>query len=216
MHQKINEMPKTWPIARKGSKYIAMSNHDKYRSVPLLFIIRDMLKLAKNRKEVKYMLLNSEIKVNNKIRKDEKFPINVLDVITLEKIKKNYRLEIVNKKFKLNEIAEKDKEEKIIKIIGKRLLAKNKVQANLEYGNNFLIKDNFSIGDSVILDTKQNKIKQILQLKEGAKVEIVSGKHAGEKGKLKKIIALEKGKKYDIELKDKIVSLPMKTIIVIK
>lgn len=208
-------MPKEWPIARKGTKFIANASHSKNSSIPLVFILRDILSIAKTVKEAKYFVLRGNVKINNKIRRDVKFPVQVFDVVSLEKINKNYRLEIVNKKFVLKEISGKDVEKKIVKISGKVLLSGNKVQLNLEDGQNFLYKSKFSVGDSVVLDTKKDTIEKILPLKPGAKVEIIAGKHAGKKGELKEIIVLEKVKQYVVKFEEKEVGLPLKTILVI-
>lgn len=216
MHQKRNKMPRTWPLPRKGRKYIAIASHDKKDGLPLLFILRDILKIAKTRKEVRYMTLNGDVKVNNRVRKDETFPLKVFDVLMLEKAKKNYRLEIVNKKFTLKEISAKEADKKIVKIIGKKIVKKKLIQMNLEDGQNLITKEKFSLGDSAVLDTKNNKILSILPLKEGANVEIIGGKHAGEKGKLKGFEELVRGKNYIIKLEDREVSLPLKTLLVIE
>lgn len=162
------------------------------------------------------MTLNGQVKVNGRERKDEDFPVQVLDVVNLEKAKLNYRLEIVNKKFSLKEISAKDAEKKIVKISGKKILAKNVIQMNLDDGQNFVSKDKFSVGDSALLNTKTNKIEKILPLKEGANVEIVMGKHAGEKGKLVAFEELIRGRNYKIKLEKREVSLPFKTILVIE
>jgi len=215
MHQKRNKMPILWPIRRKGTKYIAIASHAKTKSIPVLFILRDMLGLVQTRKEAKYLVLNRNVKINNKIRKDEKFPVQFFDTLSLEKTKKNYRLEIANKKYKLKEISESEAGKKIVKIIGKKIIGKNKVQMNLEDGQNFLMKEKFALGGSALVDTRQNKIEKILELKTGAKLLVISGKHLGESGKLKEIIAFEREKKYKIQLKDKEVILPGKTFLVI-
>ena len=63
---------------------------------------------------------------------------------------------------------------------------------------------------------RRNKINKILSLKKGAKVEIVIGKHAGQKGEIVDFEKLKRGKDYSIKLENgKIVSLPYKTILVI-
>jgi len=216
MHQKRSKMPKTWPIPRKGSKYLAVASHAKTKGIPLLFVLRDILKIAKTRKEARYFVLRGDVKVNNKIRKDETFPIQVFDVVSLDKINKNYRLNIINKKFNLEEVSDKDAEKKIVKISGKKILGENRVQMNLNDGQNFLIKDKFNVNDSALINTKENKVEKILTLKKGAKIEIISGKHVGEKGKLKDIESLGKQRMYHIQLKDKDVKLPLKTILVIE
>ena len=159
MHLTRNEMPKTWPIERKGTKYLAVASHDKARAIPLVFVLRDMLKLVKTNKEAKYFVLNKNVSINNKIRVNEKFPIRVYDSISFEKTGKNYRLVIENKKLSLKEISEKEAEKKIVKVIGKKVLEKGKIQINLDDGHNFLSKEKVSVGDSVLLNTKEMKIE---------------------------------------------------------
>jgi small subunit ribosomal protein S4e len=206
----------TWSIPRKGSKYLTIASHEKSKSIPLVFILRDMLKIAKTKKEARHLLLNGELKVNNKIRRKESFPIQVFDVISLEKLGKNYKLEIVNKKFTLKEISNKEAEKKIIKISGKKILKNKKIQMNLEDGQNLLTSEKFEIGDSIILNTKKGKLKKIIPLEKEANVEIVLGKYAGEKGKLKDIKMLERSRRYLVELKGKEAELPFKAILVIE
>ena len=215
-HIKKTQMPTAWPIPRKGKgkRFIAVPSHATSKGISLLFLLRDILKMANTRKEARYITLNGMVKVNNKVRTNENFPVQVFDTLNLEKAKLNYRLEIVNKKFKLIEISAKETENKIVKIIGKRILGKNKIQMNLDDGQNILTKEKFSVGDSVVLNTKEDKIVKILPLKEGAKVEIILGKHAGEKGVLVGFEELVRGRNYQIKLKDKTVSLPYKTILV--
>jgi ribosomal protein S4E len=73
----------------------------------------------------------------------------------------------------------------------------------------------FSVGDSVVLDTKKNVVSKVLGLKEGAKVEVIGGKHAGEKGELVGFEELVRGQNYEIKLENGTVRLPYKTILVI-
>lgn len=218
MHIKKTQMPKTWPIPRKGKRkrFIAVPSHATGKCISLLFLLRDVLKIAKTRKEARYMTLNGMVEVNNKVRKDVNFPVQVFDTINLKKANLNYRLEIVNKKFSLVGISAKDAGSKVVKIIGKKILGIKKVQMNLDDGENLLTKEKFSVGDSVVLNTKENKIEKILPLKEGAKIEIIMGKHAGEKGELGGFKELIRGRDYIVKLEDRIVSLPYKTILVIE
>lgn len=208
-------MPKEWPVPRKGTTYIAHASHAANSSIPLVFILRDILKIAKSKKEARYFVLNGDVKVNNKVRRDVKFPVQVFDVVNLEKAKKNYRLEIVNKKFALAEVKGKDAETKIVKVSGKTQLPGKKIQMNLEDGQNFIYAKAFNLGDSVVLDTKKDSVEKVLPLKKGAKVEVISGKHAGEKGELKDIVTYDRIKQYIIKLEGKEVGLPFKTLLVI-
>lgn len=218
MHIKRSKMPTSWPLPRKkkAQRFIAVPSHSSGAGISLLFILRDLLKIAKTRKEARYMTLNGFVKVNHKIRKDENFPVIVSDVITLEKEKLNYRVEIVNKKFTLKQIAEKDSGKKIVKIIGKKVLGVDSLQMNLGDGYNFITKERFSVGDSAVVNTKEDKIEKILPLKEGAKIEVVIGKHVGEKGKLIGFKELTRGRDYIIKLNEGEVVLPYKSILVIE
>ena len=234
MHIKKTQMPVSWPVPRKGKRkrFIAIPSHATSKGISLLFLLRDVLKIVKTRKEARYMVLNGMVKVNNQMRKDENFPVQVFDTLTLGKSvtknvsadvsELNYKLEIVNKKFSLVEISAKDAGKKIVKINGKKILGKEKIQMNLEDGQNFITKEKFSVGDSVLINTKEKKIVKILPLKKGAKVEIILGKHAGKKGELIGFEELIRGRNYEIklnkidELESKIVSLPYKTILVIE
>jgi ribosomal protein S4E len=216
-HIKKSQMPRSWPVPRKGGKkrFVAVPSHSTSKGISVLFLLRDVLKIVKTRKEARHMTLNGMVKINNKIRHDENFPVQVFDTVNLEKAKLNYKLEIVNKKFKLVEISAKEAENKIVKIVGKKTIGKNKIQMNLDDGQNLLTKEKFSVGDSVLLNTKENKIVKVLPLKGGARIEVILGKHAGEKGELVGFDELTRGRTYQIKLEDKTVSLPYKTILVI-
>ncbi len=209
-------MPTTWPINRKSStkRYLAVPSHSKSKGISLLFLIRDILKIAGTKKEVRLILSNGDVKVNNVIRKREDFPVQVFDTISLPRTKTYYRLGVKNKKFKLMDISEKEADQNISKICGKTILKNGLIQMNLDDGQNFIIKDNFSIGGSVIVNTKEKKIVRILPLTEGAKIEVISGKYAGQKGKVIATEKLSRGKNYLIKLEKKEVSLPMKTLLV--
>jgi len=216
-HIKKTKMPTSWPVPRKGrgKRFIAVPSHAVSQGISLLFLLRDVLKIVKTRKEARYMTLNGMVKVNNIIRKDENFPVRVFDSLNLEAANLNYRLQIINKKFSLIKISDKEAENKIVKISGKKILKGNATQMNLDDGQNVLTKEKFSIGDSVVFNSKEKKIVKILPLKEGAKVEVITGKHVGDRGELVGFEELVRGRSYLIKLNDKTVSLPYKTILVI-
>ena len=68
-----------------------------------------------------------------------------------------------------------------------------------------------------IVNFKNKKVEKILPLKKDANVEVVGGKHAGEKGKLVGFEELTRGKTYKIKLEDgHEVTLPLKTILAVK
>jgi small subunit ribosomal protein S4e len=69
MHLKRNQASKRWPIPRKGTKYVAVPLHNKHNSIPIVIVLRDLLKIGKSKKEIKKILLENKIKINGKIIK---------------------------------------------------------------------------------------------------------------------------------------------------
>ena len=109
MYLKRQKAPKNWPIHRKGTKYIVRPRSNIQKGVPLLIILRDMLKIAQNRKEVKKSLHAKHILVNNKIILDEKNNVLLFDTISILPLKKYYRIELSGKgKFEIREIKENE------------------------------------------------------------------------------------------------------------
>jgi len=215
MHQTRNEMPKTWPIARKGTKYLTVASHSKNKGIPLVFVLRDMLGLVKTNKESRYFVMNKNIKVNNKIRTNEKFPLQIFDSICLEKLNKYYVLVIKDKKLSLKEVSEKEAEKKTVKVIGKKVIGKDKIQVNLGDGQNFLTKEKMNVGDSVVVNNKSNKIEKVLPLKIGAEVEVIGGKHLGQRGKITEMQQLDRGKMFILKLNKQEVKLPQDLLLVV-
>ena len=177
-HKTRTELPKQWPLPRSGSAYFAVGSHETNKGIPLIIVLRNILKLVKTRREARFMILNGNIKVNQKIRKNEKFPICLFDTLNIEKIGKNYVLGLKGKKFQFEEISAKESCSKIVKIIGKRKIGDKKVQINLIDGKNFLTTEKFCFGDSAVVNLKENKIEKIIPLKEGVKVKFICGKHS--------------------------------------
>ena len=56
-HLKRQETSKIWPIERKGTKFIVKPASNNSNGMPVLTVLRDVLKLVQNRKEVKKIIL---------------------------------------------------------------------------------------------------------------------------------------------------------------
>lgn len=193
MYLKRHKAPKHWPIKRKGTKYIVRSNSNLKNGIPILIILRDLLKTAKNRKEVKKIIYQKFLLLNNELVKNEKNSATLFDVITLTPSKESYRLELSDRGvFELKKIKEKEAAHKISKITNKKILKGKKVQLNLSDGRNYLSDIKCNVNDSVLIDFKNNKIEKCLSLVEKKEAVIFAGKHAGKVGIIKKIIPKEK------------------------
>ncbi len=206
MHVKRQKVNKSWPIPRKGTKYVVVTSHEKKNGVPILIIVRDILKLAKNRKEVKKILSQKIVSLNGKnVNKDNQVAVP-FDIITIGK--KKYELSFSeNRKFTVKET---DKTEKVLKVTGKKILKNKKVQLNLIYGKNIISDEKVEVGNSVII--KENKIVKILPVEVGKTAVVISGKHIGREGEIKKI----EDKIAVLNSKGENINVPIKIIMVIK
>jgi small subunit ribosomal protein S4e len=186
MHRKRNELPKSWPVNRKGTKYVVNSANSK--EMPILVILRDILKIARTRREVKKAVNDRNLLVDLREVRDEKKSVSLFDTITIVPSKKNYRLILTsNGRLSLDEIKESEASKKIAKIVNKKILKGKKIQLNLSDGKNFISDLKCSVNDSVLINFKDKKIEKCLPLKEKSNAIIVSGKHTGKKGTIKHI-----------------------------
>ncbi|VVB78791.1 30S ribosomal protein S4e [uncultured archaeon] len=189
MHTKRNSMPKFWPIARKGTKYLAVASHNNSEALPLIIVLRDILKIVENKKEAKKIINEKQVKINNKEIRDVNYPICIFDVITLSAGKSYKAVLSKTKKMIFEEVSGKDAEVKIFKVMNKKIIDGKKVQLNLMHGKNIISSEKVNTGDSVILNFKENKIVKIIPMEKGKEVFVTEGKHAGNKGKIEEIVS---------------------------
>jgi len=215
MHLKRQKTPKNWPIPRKGSVYVVRPSFNLKKGLPILIILRDILKVAQNRREVKKVLHKKQILLNNNPVKDEKNTALLFDVIKILPLKKNYRIGLSsNGKFSVNEINENESNEKISKIINKKILKGKKIQINLSDGRNFITNIKCYPNDSILINLKDKKMEKHLQFKEKSNIIVFEGKHAGKEGKINKIDHEKKIAEINIDKKS--VNILIKQLMVVK
>ncbi len=191
-HLKRLTIPKSWDVKRKNNKFIMRpfpGGSEKKLTMPLQVVIRDILKLAKTAREVRFILNNKEILVNGRKRKEVKFPVGLMDVIDVPDLKKAYRV-MLDKKGKLTllDIKAEEAKVKLYKIAGKTTLKKGKVQLNFTDGHNLLVdKDSYKTNDTVTLELGKDKIKDHVKFDKKTTVYLIGGKHVGGLGTVEEI-----------------------------
>jgi len=189
-HLKRLASPRNWMINSKQTKFTTRPKpgpHPIDSALPLGIVIRDLLKYACSMSEVKKLLNNNQVLIDEKRKKDHRLPVGLFDIISFPDIKKKYRI-LLDKKGRLA-LKEIDSKESLkpCKIIKKTILLKNKLQLNLSDGKNIVTDTKCNTGDTVIINLPDQKIKEILQLKKDAFVFLMRGKHAGDFGILQEI-----------------------------
>ena len=194
--------PKTWPIKRKGAKWITAPTpgaHTRELSMPLAVCLRELIQIAETTKDIKKLLNAKEIIVNGRTIKDVKCQVGLFDVISIPKIGKNYRL-VMNLIGKLNFIEISNEEAKFIiaKVISKTTLKKAKSQLNLSNGWNILSNEKYGVGDVLFVDVKTRKPIKHFAFANGKLAYIVGGKHPGVFAKIKETKEIGELKKRKI------------------
>ncbi|MBI2148099.1 30S ribosomal protein S4e [Candidatus Woesearchaeota archaeon] len=185
--------PNSWSLKRKTNKWIARpmpGPHSLNHSFTLSFLLNNILEYAKTAKEVRKILNDGDVLIDNIVRKESKFPVGLMDVIEIPKLKEFYRITYNNKgKFSLISIKKDEAKLKLLKIIRKSAVKGGKLQLTFHDGRNILLdKFNGKIGDSVLFDFDKKNINKILNLEKGSLVYLSGGSHIGKLGKIKNVI----------------------------
>jgi len=187
MHRKRISAPTAWPVARKTHKWAVTPRPGGHKvCIPLAIILRDVLKLGDNIKEIKHMLNEGQILVDGVVRRDHRFPVGIFDIISIPAIKKHYRVAFDSKK-RFMPLPVKDSTLKLCRVNDKSIIKGGKILLNLHDGSNIIATKEYLPGDSVVLELPQRKIKQRLERKPGNLAMVTGGRHLGEIGRIKEL-----------------------------
>ncbi len=206
-HLKRLVMPVTWTTKlKKGVKWVSTVNpgaHNENEGMPLVLALREILTYAKTTREVKHILNNKEVLVDGVVRKDHRFNVGLMDVISIPGLKDYYRVSMnKNNRLSLVKIDEKEASTKVCTIRGKGLY-KGKTQLRLSDGRVILAdKGKYKTSDAVVISLPDQKIHSHIAFEKGATVLLVGGKKAGIIGtidEIKKDTVTIKADKHTLE-----------------
>jgi len=188
--------PKFWKIPKKEKKWIVTPRpgpHKKFESIPLVIIVRDLLKLADSSKEVNRIIKIKEVLVDGKPRVDKKYPVGLFDVINIPKIDKYYRVVPSRTGLKLIEIPKKEANLKLSRIKNKTMTKGGILQLNLHDGKNILVdkkeeKKVYNTGDSLLIELPSQKIVEHIKMEKETTAILTAGQNMGDIAKIKEII----------------------------
>ena len=213
-HLKRKPAPKLWPIHRKEAVWTVMPKpgpHSLSRSLPLALIVRDMLGFAKTAKEAKSIISQGQIKVNGKVRRDERFLVGLMDVVSIPDTKKSYRVLPSKKGLFLHTIGADDAASKLSRIEDKTVVKGGNVHLDLHDGSNFPIDVNaaqaidkvtYHTLDVLKLSIPDRELLGYMKLAVGSPTIVIGGKNMGQVGK---VTAIEK--QADKKRRDLLVTL---------
>ena len=184
-HLKRLNTPATWPLARKENVFITRPNpgYKREMCLPINNVLKNVLGKTQTTKESKFILTHQEVLVNGKRRKDYRYPVGFLSVLSLTAAKEHYRL-TVNNKGKLVFKAEKPTLSTTIpqKLVGKTSLKKGIVQLNFFDGSNLRCDEkSYKVNDTLLIQ-EGKKIIEHLPFEKGALIFLIGGSHKGTLG----------------------------------
>lgn len=159
--------------------------------MPLVMVIRDMLKLVDNAREAKRALYEGKVLVDGKVQKDYKLPVGIFDVISVPSKGQQYRMLKDEKGLFYLSLIEAGDARKLARIDNKTIITGKKQQLNLSDGSNKLVEGEFKVGDSLVLSLPDKNIEDKIGFQVGNLAMVVGGKHAGQTGKIKEIITVK-------------------------
>lgn len=207
-HLKRIASPKSIPVQdKKERKWMTKHSpgpHPKKYSIPLGVLVRDILKVATTLREVRKVLSKRMIEIDGRARTDEKFPVGLMDVISMPKSGKHYRIMVDNKgRLVPHEVSKEDSSSKILKVVKKHTIRGGKLSLTFHDGRNMVGDNHVRVGDSVIISLPEAKMKSHLKRDKGARCLVMEGKHAGSIVKLKEIIERKGGHPSEALVADK-------------
>jgi len=192
-HLKRHMMPKTWKISRKAKTYAVAPSpgpHAKKGCIPLLVVVRDILKYAEIGNEAKRIIKEGAISVDGIVRRDHRYPAGFMDVIEVKPTKEHFRVMTGPKGLFLEKMGAAEAGRKLC-IIRKKFTTKGKVECiSLHDGRVIRLgksRNEYKPGETVEIELPSQKIVGHFRIEKGADALITSGKNMGVRGKIKEI-----------------------------
>jgi len=215
MHRKRLTIPEFWPVPSKTHTWIYKTRPGPHKAgVPLGVMVRDFLKLTNTARETASVLKAKKIFVDGVARKEEGFSTGLMDVISVPATGKYYRIVAQFKGFFPVEIDAKEATKKLVKVICKTTIKGGKQQSTSHDGRNFL-KD-YPMGATLLISLPDQKVEKVIELKEGALVTAIGGKHRGSIGKLLPVADIQKKKgTFLVDVDGTTIEVPKESIFVV-
>ncbi len=169
--------------------------HPNDRCIPLGVLLRDVLKVAKTSREVKNILSGRMVEVDGKVRVEEKFPVGLMDAVSIPKSGKHYRIRLDSKgRLVPVEIKKAEASKKLLKVVKKHTIKKGKTTLTFHDGRNLIGDNHVMVGDSIVVSVPKAELKSHLKREKGARCLVMDGKHAGSIVSLMEILHRKGGK----------------------
>tara|TARA_B110000014_G_C20101244_1_gene578093 strand:- start:784 stop:1488 length:705 start_codon:yes stop_codon:yes gene_type:complete len=190
-HLKRLVAPRSWNIARKKNVWTTRplpGKHSLEGAIPISTILRDYLNVCDTKREAKIILNDGAVLVDQRVIREPKTAVGLMDVISLPKMKIHLRTVLDNHgRIQFVDVKATEAKWKLVRVENKVVVKGGKTQLNLHDGTNLISDKKVKTGDVLQLSLPSMKIKKVLEFKEGAQAFIIGGAHVGSIAKIKEI-----------------------------
>jgi len=174
----------------KGTKWASAVRgpHERKESITLIELVKGV-GLADKAVEANKIISSGKVLVDGKPMKEPRHGVGLMDVVSIPELKKHYRILPEKNGLVYREIKEADAKLKLCRVTGKTVLAAGKVQVNLHDGSNILTDKKLAVNDTLVLTLPDRKLKDVISYGAGTHALVVRGRHRGEQGKVKEVVA---------------------------
>jgi len=186
--------PKQWYLGKLKGVYGTRPSpgpHKLRECIPLNVLLQQRLKYALSRDEARKIVKDKEglIKVDGKVRRDHRFPLGQMDVVTIEKTNEHFRiLYDIKGRFLPHRIDAKEAGFKLCKVTQK-VIGKSKVPHIVTHDGRTIRfpHPDIQINDSVKYDFATKTISGVIKFQPGATVMLIGGNNIGRIGNLQSL-----------------------------
>merc|ERR1711981_306054 len=190
-HLKRMYAPSHWCLDKLRGVYATRPSagpHKLRECIPLTTLLQNRLKYALSGTDAVKICRNKDgnIKIDNKVRRDPRFPLGFMDVVTIPKTGENFRiLYDIKGRFQPIRIDAKEAGYKLCKV-KRKCLGKNKVPYIVTHDGRTIRYPNPEIKkhDTIQLNLETNEIDKVVKFENGATVFVQGGNNIGRVGQL--------------------------------
>lgn len=186
--------PKQWYLGKLKGVYGTRPSpgpHKLRECIPLNVLLQQRLGYALNRSEARKIVKNKEglIKIDGKKRRDARFPLGNMDVVSIEKTNQNFRILLDTKgRFQAHKIDSNEASFKLCKVVKKSINKKKVPHISTHDGRTMRYPHpDICIGDTVKFNLASKEISSVIKFTNGATVMLVGGNNIGRIGVLQSI-----------------------------
>ena len=186
--------PKQWYLSKLNGVYGTRPSpgpHKLRECIPLNVLLQQRLKYAFNRNEARKIVKNKEglIKIDGKVRRDHRFPLGNMDVVSIERTNQHFRMLLdIKGRFQPHAITASEAQFKLCKIV-KKSINKQKVPHIVTHDGRTIRfpHPDICLNDSVKLNLATGEISSIVKFTNGATVMLSGGNNIGRIGILQSV-----------------------------